>query len=154
MTSTQTKRNKANTTQVCNLKIWIKKILLLSKVRVVVTENILLFKYQKQASIAALNEKDVLILLPNALKKSWIYQVLPFIVSRDTSPIENKVPDRKFYWNADHESFIRLGIWNCRSVWSTDKFVRKLILLRKNESSLELKNSFNEGFIFNWVEIQ
>ena len=76
------------------LKIWIKETLLLSKTRVVVTENILLlnphsgyvktnsfhlqflFKYKKQATIAALNGEDVFILLSTALKKSWIYQVL------------------------------------------------------------------------------
>ena len=80
--------------------------------------------------------------LLTALKKSWIYQVLLFIVSRDTSPIENKVPGRELYWNTDHEFFTRLGIWNCRSVWSTDKFVRKLILLRKNESSLGKKRFY------------
>lgn len=28
-------------------------------------------------------------LLPNFLRKSWIYQVLPFIVIRDTLPIGN-----------------------------------------------------------------
>ena len=108
------------------------------KTRVVVIENILLFKYQKQATIAALNGEDVLMLLPTVLKKSWIYQVLPFIVTWDTSPIVNKV---------DHEFHTRLGIWNCRSVWSTDKFVRKLILLPKNENSSE-KKSFTERFFF------
>ena len=41
------------------------------------------------------------------------------------------------------EFYTRLGIWNCTSVWSTDKFIRKLMLLRKNESSLE-KNNFTE----------
>ena len=54
----------------CNLKISVKEKLFLSKARTVVTENILLLKYQKQATIAALNEKDVLMLLPIALKKS------------------------------------------------------------------------------------
>ena len=166
------KRNRANRTQVCNLKIWIKETLLLSKARVVVTENILLlnphsgyvkidayllqflFKYKKQATIAELNLEDVLILLPTALKKSWIYQVLSFIVNRDTLLIGNKVPDWKFYWSADYKFYSRLGIWNCRSVWSTDKFVRKLILLRKNESFLEKKNSFIKIFFLKRVEIQ
>ena len=80
-------------------------------------------------------------LLPTALKKSWIYKVLPFIESRNSSPM-NKVPDREFYWSAYHEFYTRLGIWNCRSVWSTDKFMRKLILLRENESSLEKKQFY------------
>ena len=80
-------------------------------------------------------------LLPTALKKSWIYKVLPFIGSRKTSPM-NKVPDREFYWSAHHEFYTRLGIWNCSSVWSTDKFMRKLILLRENESSLEKKQFY------------
>ena len=128
MTSTQEKRNRANSTQKWNLKIWIKETWLLSKARIVVTENILLFKYRKKATIAALNGEDVLMLLRTALKKLWIYQVLHFVVSRDTSLIGNKVPDQKFYWCADHEFYIRLRVWNCRSVWSTDKFVKKLIL--------------------------
>ena len=38
-----------------NLKIWIKETLSLSKARGVITENILLLKYQKQAITAALN---------------------------------------------------------------------------------------------------
>ena len=97
------KGNRANRTQVCNLKICIKETLLLSKARPVITENILLLnlhcgyvkidayllqflsKYRKQVTIAALNGEDFLMLLPNALKKSQIYQVLPFIVSRDNS---------------------------------------------------------------------
>ena len=155
LASTQRKRNWAIRTQVCNLKIWIKETLLLSKTRVVVTENILslnphsgyvkidsfllqfLFKYKKQATIAALNGENVFMLLPTALKKSFIYQVLLFIVSRETSPIGNKVPDWEFYWSTDDEFYTRLEIWNCRSVCSTDKFGRKLILLCKNESSLE-----------------
>ena len=51
--------------------------------------------------------KDALMLLPTALRKSWIYQVLHFIVS---SPIGNKVTDREFYWRADQEFYTRLGI--------------------------------------------
>ena len=31
-------------------------------------------------------------MLPTALSKSWIYQMLPFIVSQDISLIGNKVP--------------------------------------------------------------
>ena len=64
----------------CNLKIWIKETSL-SKARVVVTENIV-FKYQKQATIAASNGEDVHMLLPTGLKKLWIYQVLPFILRK------------------------------------------------------------------------
>ena len=37
-------------------------------------------------------------------------QVLAFIVSRDTSPIGNKVPDQEFYWSANHEFYTRFGI--------------------------------------------
>ena len=137
--------NKANRIQVCNLKIWIKETLL-PKARVVVTENVLLFKYQTQATIPALIGEDVLLLLPTALKKSWIYEALPFIVNWDTLPIGNKVSDWEFYWSADHDFYTRLGIWNCRSVWSTDKFVRKLILLRKNENSWEKKTVLLKDF--------
>ena len=54
--------------------------------------------------------KDALMLLPTALRKSWIYEVLHFIVSWDTSPIGNKVTDREFYWRADQELYTRLGI--------------------------------------------
>ena len=38
----------ANETQTCNIKIWIKETLSLSKARVVIIEIILLLKYQKQ----------------------------------------------------------------------------------------------------------
>ena len=55
-------------------------------------------------------------LLPTACKKLWICQVLHFIVSQDISPIENKVPDREFYWNADHEFYSRLGIVKSKPV--------------------------------------
>ena len=43
---------------------------LLSKARVVVSENILLSKYQKQTTITTLNKEDVFMLLLTALKKS------------------------------------------------------------------------------------
>ena len=57
----------------------------------------LLLKYQKQAITAALNgqynqsniKNNTLMLLPTALRKSWIYQILPIIVSRDILPIRN-----------------------------------------------------------------
>ena len=54
-----------------------------------------------------------------------------FIVSGDTSPIGNKIPDRKFYWSTDYKFHSRLGILNCKSDWSAEKFARKLMLLRK-----------------------
>ena len=50
---------------------------------------------------------------------------------RDPPLISNKVPDLEFYWRTDHEFYISLGISNCKSVWSTDKFVRKMMLLCK-----------------------
>ena len=49
-------------------------------------------------------------LLPNVLRRSCVYQMLPFIIRRDISPIRNKVPDREFYWSVDHEFYSRLGI--------------------------------------------
>ena len=61
--------------------------------REVIIENILFSKYQEQAITAALNGEDALMLMLTALRKSWIYQMLPFIVNRDTLPIENNVPD-------------------------------------------------------------
>ena len=128
MTSTQTKRNKANRTQVCNLK---KETLLLSKVGIVVTT----------ATTAALNWEDVLMLLPTALKKSWNIRSVAFHCK------SGHFTDREFYWSADHEFYTRLGIWNGRSVWSTDRFVRKFILLHKNESFLE-KNQFYWSIFF------
>ena len=53
--------------------------------------------------------------------------------------IGNKFPDREFYWTIDQGFYSRLGIYNYKSVWSADKFYRKLMLLRKSESSLEQK---------------
>ena len=73
--------------------------------REVITENILLLKYQKTGKKAALNVEHALMRLPNALKKSWTYQMLPSIVSRETSSIENKVSDRKFCCSADLEVY-------------------------------------------------
>ena len=142
-----------NRTQVCNLKIWIKGALSLSKARGVITENILLMKYIKQAIIAALNGEDTHMLLPTALRKCWICQVLHFIVNQDTSLIRNKVPNQEFDWGSSHGFYSRLGVWTCKSVWSVKKFVRKFMLLFKNESSLE-KKSFSKVFFFKQVEIQ
>ena len=95
----------AQRAQGCNLKIAIKETLSLSKPRELVTENILLLKYQKQAITVALNRRynqsdiknNTLMLSSTALRKSWICQMLPFIVSRGISPIGNKVPDQKFF---------------------------------------------------------
>ena len=64
-------------------------------------------------------------------------QALPFIVNRDTLPIGNKIPDQKFYLSANNDLYPVLGIWTCKSTWFADKFVRKLMSLHKNESSLE-----------------
>ena len=62
----------------------------MSKARVIIAENILILKYLKHATTAVLNEKDTLMLLPISLRKPWMYQVWPIIVSRDTSAIWNK----------------------------------------------------------------
>ena len=81
----------------------------MSKARAVITENVLL-KYQKVTIAAALNREDALMLLPILLRKLWIYQVMLFIVTRDTLPIRNKFPGWEFYWSVDHGLFPRLGI--------------------------------------------
>ena len=96
-------------------KIWIKAILSLLKVRGVIAENIMLLKYEKQAITALLNEKNNLMLLTTALEKSWIYQVLLFVVSRNTLATRNKFPDWEIYWSVDLEFYSRLGIWYCKS---------------------------------------
>ena len=62
------------------MEIRIQETLTLLKVRGVIEENTLL-KYQKLAMTIVLNEKAVLMLLPNPFKKSAIYQVLPFSIS-------------------------------------------------------------------------
>ena len=72
--------------------------------------------------------------------------MLPFIASWGNSPIGNKVSDREFYWCADHEFYSRLGISNCKSIKFANKFVKKFMLLRKNESSLENKTISLEDF--------
>ena len=110
-----------------------------------------LLKYPEQAIRPALDGKVGLKLLTTVWRESWIYQVLPFIDSRDTSPVGNKVSDWKFFWSADHDFYTILRIWNHKSVWSTDKFVRKLILQCKNESSLK---KITEGFFFKRVKIE
>ena len=113
----------------------------MSKARGVITENVLLLKYQKQAITATLNRADALMFLLTSLGKSRIYQVLLFIISRVTLSSGNKFLDREFYWSADHEFYSRLGIWYCKLIWSGDKFVWKLILLHKSESSLKNNKS-------------
>ena len=54
--------------------------------------------------------KDSLILLPNALIKLWVYQVLPFIFSKYTLPIKNKIIDWKIYqsWILFHNGNLKL----------------------------------------------
>ena len=78
--------------------------------RGVIAENIMLLKYEKQAITALLNGKNNLMLLTTALEKSWIYQVLLFVVSRNTFATRNKFPDREIYWSVDLEFYSRLGI--------------------------------------------
>ena len=36
--------------------------------------------------------------------------MLPSIVSGDISSIRNKIPDRKIYWSANLELYLKLGI--------------------------------------------
>ena len=55
-------------------------------------------------------KNKTLMLLPTALRRPWLYQMLPFIVSHDISPIGNKIPGQEFYWSADHEFYYKLGI--------------------------------------------
>ena len=56
------------------------------KVRGAITGNIILLKYQKEAIAAAVIGKDILMLLPTALRKSWILEcrslLLPKIVTQ------------------------------------------------------------------------
>lgn len=61
----------------------------MTKARGLISENIFLLKYEQEAIIAPLKREDALMLLPTALRKSWICQVLRFIVSWDTSLISN-----------------------------------------------------------------
>ena len=118
----------------CNQKIWIKRTLSLSKERGVITKKVLLLKYQKQARTASLNMEDALMLLPTALRKLWIYQVLPFIVSRNILPIGNK------FLIGDFDGMLIINFFpDLESeivVWSVDKFIRKL--MKKKVSFKEL----------------
>ena len=63
----------ADRTQVCNLQIRIEETLSLPKGRGVITENILLLKYQKQTITAVLNGEDAFMLLPTTLTKVTKY---------------------------------------------------------------------------------
>ena len=55
--------------------------------------------------------KDTLILLPTALRKSWIYQWLPFIVSRYTSPVHcvKGVQILNFFWSVSSRIWTECG---------------------------------------------
>ena len=91
----------------------------MSKARGGITDNILLLlKYQKQAITTALNgqynqsnvKNNTLMLLPTALRKSWLYQLLAVVVSREIF-----IPDREFYCSFNHEFYsILFQIGNLR----------------------------------------
>ena len=71
----------------------------------------MLLQYQKQTKTALLMGKiPLMLLLPTAFRTLWIYQVLPFNGSLDTSPIEHKIPNQEPYWAVDHEFYYELGI--------------------------------------------
>ena len=70
-------KNMGNTTHLCNLNIWIEKILSVSRTGELITVFILLLKYIKKTITVALIEEDVLMLWPTALR---ICQVFPFSV--------------------------------------------------------------------------
>ena len=57
----------------------------------------------------------------------------PLLLVRNTSSDGKKIPNREFYWSADQEFPSRLGILKCKSAWSTDKCVRKFMILRKRK---------------------
>ena len=82
-------------TQVCHLKIWIEETLTWFKARRVIIDNIT--EILKTGNNSSIKWEDALMLLRTVLRKSWTYQVLPFIVNQDTSPIGNKIPYREFY---------------------------------------------------------
>ena len=71
----------AKSTRVCYLEYRVEKTLTLLKAEEINAENIILLKHQKKAITPALNCEIVVILLPSSLRKSWICQVLPFIIS-------------------------------------------------------------------------
>ena len=68
--------------------------------------------------------------------------VFPSLSVWGTSQIENKIADRKFYWSSDQEFSARLGVWNYKSAWSVDKFVRKFMIFSKNSSSVRFRVLF------------
>ena len=89
LTSTE-KKNKTNRRQCVTWTFESRKHYQLWKAREIIKENIKiliifkwLLKYQKQGITAALNREDAFTLLPSALRKLWIYQVLPLAVSRE-----------------------------------------------------------------------
>ena len=139
----QKKRNMLNRTQVCNLKIWIEETLSLSKARRVITENILLLKYQKQI-IAALNSQY------NQISKTIL--LCCYLMPRENRGYTKcclLLSVGAFHRSSvDHEFFSRLEIWNCTSVWSADKFIWELMLLCKTESSLEKRKQFHWRIFF------
>ena len=71
------------------------------KAKEVITENILLLKYQKADNSNSIRWENVLMLFCTARENRgrFLFVMLFFIFSRDTSPIENKTPDREFYWS-------------------------------------------------------
>ena len=89
------KKDMMSRTQVRNLEVWIEETLTWFKVRRVIIDNII--EILKTGNNSSIKWEDAIMLLRTVLKKSWTYQVLPFIVNQDTSPIANKIPDRKFY---------------------------------------------------------
>ena len=78
----------------------------------------------------------------SSLRKLCIYQMLPFIVRGSISLIWNKVPDREFYWSANHEFYSKLAISICKPVWSTDKLFRTLIHCAKMRALLKKTKIF------------
>ena len=68
-------------------------------------------------------------LLATVLRKLWIYEVLTLIFSRDTSLVRIKFVIRNF--NGE--------IGNRKSLWSTDKLVRKVMLLSKKRDLFRKK---------------
>ena len=74
-----------------------------------ITENISLLKYQKQAITTALFGKNVLMLLPLP-GENCRSTTCCLLLSVETSPIGNEVCDSEFYWNAGQEVNTRLEI--------------------------------------------
>ena len=137
------KKNMVNRTQLCNLEIWNKEILSLSKSSGVITEDILLLK-DKRCNNSSIKWGRYPYVAIYCFEKIVDIPRNPFIFSQDASP--SKIPDWDFNWSTYHEICTRCGSWNYKCAWSTDKFVRKMMLLRKSESSLQKASSSTEGF--------